>query len=132
MKFQLPLLFSLVISFFALCPGSKAADTTLDAKALHTLASGHTWRAKFYFSSLTFWSWNPDGSFCLDVNSESGKCDDTGTWKLDGDRLCYKTTWWGQTTGLGAGCIRVVGLDKGGYDAIQDNGMPQYNFSLVK
>jgi len=132
MKFQSPLPFSLALSLFVHCPGSWAADTTLDAKTLQTLASGHTWRAKFYFPTPTFWSWNPDGSFCLQVSGESGKCDDTGTWKLDGNRLCYETTWWGQTTGLGAGCIRVVALGKGSYDAIQDNGMSIYTFSLVK
>lgn len=132
MTIQSRLLFSLAISFLMLCAASQAADATLDAKAVQTLASGRMWRAKFYFPSPTYWSWKPDGTFCLRLENGTGDCADTGTWKLDGDRLCYRTTWWGQTTGLGAGCIRVVALGKDNYDAIQDNGMSIYKFSLVK
>lgn len=132
MKLHSRLVKSLAISLLAFCASTQAADTTLDAKAVRTLASGHTWRAKFYSPSPTYWSWRTDGSFCLRLDDETAKCSDTGTWKVDGDRLCYKTTWWGQTSGVGAGCIRVVALDKGSYDAVQDNGVSLFKFSLVK
>ena len=133
MKIRSRLQIPLMISLFALCAGLQAADATLDAKAAKSLISGHTWRQpQPHGNAILHWSWNSDGSVCLRTEGATGKCADTGRWKLDGGRLCYDLTWWGKSIGRDSACFRIS--DKGGkrYEALQDNGLTLFEFSVIE
>ena len=126
-----PLLTLAMISFFVLCVAFPAGAATLDAKAVRSLTSDRVWQMKLG-SGYVYWSWRSDGSVCLRVGENSGKCADTGTWKLADDHLCYELTWWGASGGYKSACFRVSEREKGWYDALQDNGLSLFEFSVMK
>jgi len=133
MKIHSRLLIVLMISFFAMCAGLHAEQATLGAEAAKSLISGHTWRQpQPHGSAILHWSWNSDGSVCLRTEGATGKCADTGRWKLEGGRLCYELTWWGESIGRKSTCFRVS--DEGGkrYKALEDNGFTLFEFSVVE
>jgi len=105
----------------------------LGAKAANDVISGRTWQAnKVAASGQSYWTWKSDGSVCLREGSKSGKCDDTGRWKLEGDRFCYELTWWGKSIGLDSACFRIADQGKGHYLGIKDNGLEGLSFSVLK
>lgn len=105
----------------------------LDAKAAKNLISNRTWQAnKVADSGYSYWSWKSDGSVCLRDGSKTGKCDDTGSWKLEDDRFCYELTWWGKSIGLDSACFRIADQGKGHYLGIKDNGLESLSFSVLK
>jgi len=116
----------------------KAKDTkaaTLDAKAAKSLTSDRVWQIKKPRGpGYDYWSWKSDGSVCVRLGEKTGKCADTGRWKLDGERLCYELTWWGETErgGLKSACFRISDQGKGHYGALQDNEMTLLEFSVIK
>ena len=110
---------------------TQAAAENLDAKAARSLISGRTWQMKLG-SGYAFWSWKSDGSVCLRVDDTDPKCADTGTWKLDGERLCYELTWWGKSGGYNVACFRISDQGKGRYGALQDNGLNLFEFTVAK
>ena len=121
-----------LIVMFALCTGTQAAAANLDAKAAKRLISGRIWQQNSRDGpGLNFWSWAPDGSVCLRTQRKNGKCADTGRWKLDGNRLCYDLEWGGLTHGAKSGCFRISEKGKGLYEALQDNGLTLFEFSVV-
>lgn len=112
---------------------STAAAAALDSKATSRLLAGHTWALKKPAGpGNDYMSWSADGSVCLRLGESTGKCADTGRWKLDGERLCYEFTWWGAESGMKSACFRVVALDKDRYGALQDNGLNLFEFSVAK
>lgn len=126
----------LLFAAFAVATVAIAKDAgqkILDAKAAKTLTSGRVWHAKNIMAEGFFsWSWKSDGSVCLRENEDRGKCLDTGTWKLDGDRLCYALTWWGVKGGFQSNCFRTADEGKGRYAWLSDNGLSTIKFSVVK
>ncbi|MDH3282356.1 MAG: hypothetical protein OEQ18_14670 [Gammaproteobacteria bacterium] len=133
MKIRSRLLIPFLISFFTLCASLQAAAATLDAKAARRLISDRMWQQKAPAGpGYIYWSWKSDGSVCLRTEDENGKCADTGRWKLDGDRLCYELTWWGASAGRKSACFRISDQGKGRYEALQDNGLTFFTFSVVK
>jgi len=124
---------AVLISFFALCTGIQAAAATLDAEAAKSLISGRMWQQpQPHGTGQLYWSWNADGSVCLRTDGKTSKCADTGTWKLGGDRLCYKLTWYGKASGRQSACFRISDKQKGLYEALQDNGLTLFEFSVVE
>ena len=117
-------------------PAAIAKDAerkVLDAKAAKTLTSGRMWHSKSISGSGFFsWSWKSDGSVCLRDNEDAGKCLDTGTWKLENDRLCYELTWWGASSGFKSNCFRIEDKGKGRYGWLKDNGLSVIEFSVAK
>jgi len=133
MKTWSRLLISFLISFFALLAGFQAAAATLDAKAARSLISDRMWQQKAGSGpGYNYWSWKSDGSVCLRTDAKSGKCADTGRWKLDAERLCYELTWWGASIGRKSACLRISDQGRGRYEALQDNGLTFFEFSVVK
>ena len=57
---------------------------------------------------------------------------DTGTWKLEGERMCYELTWWGAESGFKSSCYRITDLGKARYGALQDNGLIFFEFTVAK
>jgi Protein of unknown function (DUF995) len=127
------LLIPFLIPFFALCAGLPAAAATLDAKAAKSLISDRVWQQQRRTGSgFVYWSWKSDGSVCIRLEDKNSKCDDTGHWKLDGDRLCFEITWYLKSAGGNSACFRIVDKGKGRYEAISDNGLTFFEFSVVE
>ncbi len=133
MKIQTRLLIPLTISFFALCSGLQAQENFLDAKAARSLISDQTWQQKFMTGpGGVLWSWKSDGSVCLRTEGKNSKCADTGRWKLDRERLCYELTWWGASENRKSACFRISNQGLGYYNAIKDDGVTAFEFSVAK
>jgi len=133
MKIRSRLLIPFLIPFLTLCASLPAAAATLDAKAARSLISDRMWQQKAPAGpGYNYWSWKSDGSVCLRTDGKNSKCADTGSWKLDGDRLCYKLTWWGASIGRKSACFRISDQGQGRYEALQDNGLTFFTFSLAK
>jgi hypothetical protein len=114
----------------------KAKDTratALDAKAVKTLVANRVWQVtRPRGPGYDYWSWNSDGSVCLRLGEKSGKCADTGRWRLEGERFCYELTWWGESYGLKSSCFRISDQGRGRYGWLSDNELITYEFSVVK
>ena len=133
MKIPLRLVIPFLTSFLALAASLQAAAATLDSEAAKSLITGRMWQQpQPHGTGQLYWSWNSDGSVCLRTDGKTGNCADTGTWKLDGDRICYKLTWYGKTSGRQSACFRISDKQKGLYEALQDNGLTLFEFSVVK
>ena len=119
--------------FVAMLLALPAAAAVLDAQAAKSLTSDRTWQQKAPAGpGKVFWSWKADGSVCLRTDGKNSKCTDTGTWKLDGERLCYELTWWGESAGRKSSCFRISDQGKGRYEALQDNGLAFFEFSVAE
>lgn len=97
-KTLLAIAVSLVAAAGLATPFTALAESaaTLDAKAAKNLISDRIWQQKNpHGPGLKYWSWKSDGSVCLRTDDKTGKCADTGHWKLDGVRLCYDVAWAG-------------------------------------
>ena len=129
------LLIPFLIPFFTLCAGLPAAAATLDAKAAKSLISDRVWQQKYQSGpTFNYWSWKSDGSVCLQLRTydKTAKCTDTGRWKLEAERLCYELTWFGASQGRKAACFRIANQGEGRYEAISDNGLTFFEFSVVQ
>ena len=119
-----------------LAPAAIAKDAqgkVLDAEAAKSLISGRMWQAPIIGGpGHYYWSWKSDGSVCLRQNETTGKCLDTGTWKLKGNRLCYELTWYGAGLGLKSRCLRIVDEGNGRYRELEESGLATLKFSVVK
>ncbi len=126
---QLSILFALAASFSSM----HAIAANLDAAAAKLLTNDRMWQQQqAHGPGKLFWAWKSDATVCLRTDSKTGKCADTGKWKLDGDRLCYELTWYGKSSGRDSACFRVSDRGNGKYEAIQDNGIPLFEFSVLE
>jgi len=127
------LLVAMLIPLFALCSRLQAAEEILDAKAAGSLTSERTWQQpQAHGTGQIYWSWKSDGSVCLRTEGTTGKCADSGRWKLEGGRLCYDLTWWGKSVGRNSACFRISRKGEKRYEALQDNGLTLFEFSVVE
>lgn len=133
MNFRSRLLVSLPFVIVSLCVHHRATAEPLGAEKSKNLVSGHTWiRKPTNAVAVSYWSWNSDGTVCLRLFDKQGKCDDTGRWKMDGERVCYELGWWGGTWGIKSACFRVAELGKGQYAALEESGIVQFEFTVSK
>ena len=123
--------FRFALFILAMVPAMQLAAETLDANAARKLVSDRTWRQKPPSGpGYNYWTWKADGSVCLRLEDKRGKCADSGSWKLDGGRLCYELTWWAKSYGMTAACFRISSAGEGRFEALQDNGLPLFSFWL--
>ena len=87
---------------------------TLDAAEVRSLTMGRTWEAKAG-PTTSYWTWNADGTVCLRLNEKTGKCADTGKWRLDDERICYELTWYGEAYQLKSACFLIADKGAGRY-----------------
>ncbi len=75
---------SLLVSTMLFASPASAAD--LSADAVKNLVGGKMWMTERIADSRqpTYIEWKKDGTACLRLWKPSGKCDDSGTWKIDG------------------------------------------------
>jgi hypothetical protein len=126
---------ALLVSFFfsatLLARPSGAAD--LGADAVKSLLGGKMWKTEKMGQSnqLGSFEWKKDGMVCLRLgDNTSGKCDDSGTWRIDGARLCWEFTWWLKTYDMASACLGVAELGKGRYEAKMASGFKFMDFTV--
>jgi hypothetical protein len=124
---------ALLLLTFTLCVYEEATAATLDAAAVKVLVMDRTWQQpQAHGSGQLYWSWKSDGTVCLRTDDKVGKCADTGRWTLEGNRMCYELTWWGAGSGRKSACFRIDDQGNGRYEAIQDNGLGLFQFSVLR
>jgi len=122
-----------VLALAALLLPSQVFSATLDGEAARHLLSDRDMASKnIAGEGFYYWTWKADGSVCMRLQEKDGQCADTGTWKIERDRVCYAFTWWGKSDGFGTNCFRILEGTKGHYEAIQDNGMRLFEFTVGK
>lgn len=122
-----------VLATSVLVAATPVSSATLDGKAMRTLTSDQVWQVTSNRGpGRNYWAWKADGSVCLRVGEKTGKCTDTGHWKIEGDRLCYELSWWGATDGMKSGCVRIAEKGKAAYEALEESGVTRFEFSLAK
>lgn len=133
MRLKLHAVLLLIPLLLAPCATPQAAPAVLDAKAAASLLSDRLWHLKpTGAASVYYWTWKSDKTVCVRFEEQSTKCDDTGRWKFDGDHVCYELTWWGESLGFRSDCFRIVDRGKGSYEAIEDNGLTIFEFSVSR
>ena len=131
MRTSLQRVITSVILLSTLCGAPPASAATLDAKATKILVSDRMWQQKTSSGpNYRYWSWKSDGSICLRADDKTDKCGDTGHWKLDAERVCYDLRWGGLTYGVKSACFRITDQGKGRYQALQDNGLTLFEFTV--
>ena len=124
---------ALLLSTVTLCVYEEATAATLDAEAVKLLVTDRTWQQpQAHGSGQLYWSWKSDGTVCLRTEDKVSKCADTGRWTLGGNRMCYELTWWGASSGRKSACFRIDDQGNGRYEAIQDNGLSLFQFSVLR
>jgi hypothetical protein len=111
------------------------ASPELGADAVLKLVSGRTWLTEKILDSRNtgVMAWKKDGTVCLHIGGDaSGKCHDTGTWKMSGTRVCYQMTWWGKSQGILSECLGVADLGNGRYQARIPSGSRVWEFTLAR
>ena len=117
----------------AFCAATPVFAATLDAKAARSLISDRVWQQQRRTGSgFVYWYWKSDSSVCIRLEDKNSKCDDTGHWKLDGDRLCFEITWYLKSAGGNSACFRISSQGEGRYEAISDNGLTFFEFTVPK
>lgn len=108
-----------------------AAD--LGSDAVRKLVSGMMWSTEKMLNSnqLRSFDWKKDGTLCLRLGGTSGKCDDSGTWKIVGQRVCYELTWWMKSNDMMSACLGVADLGNGRYEAKLVSGTPFMQFTVA-
>ena len=117
----------------ALCAPLPAFAGIVDARVARDLVSDRVWQQKPSAGpNYRYWSWKSDGSICIRTDDKADKCGDTGRWKLDAERLCFDLRWGGLNRGMKSACFRITDQGKGRYEALQDNGLTLFEFTIVK
>ena len=113
--------------------GSGAAAQELDGGAVKDLALQGIWAAEE--DGFGYWSWNEDGSVCLRLYDPTGDCEDTGSWAIDRDFICYELEWWGEVYGQRDTCISVVAHEGKPYEVLIQDGpliSTMFHFTLLE
>jgi hypothetical protein len=110
---------SVGLVFLTMLSGSPSGAADLGSDAVQRLAAGKMWITKQIADSraLASFEWKRDGTVCLRLTETSGKCDDSGTWRIDDARVCWEFTWWAKSQGMTSACLSVAELGKGLYEA---------------
>ncbi len=118
----------------AMLAALPAGAKDLDADSVRKLASGKTWStAKMAQSTQPVsFEWKADGTVCLRLGETSGKCADSGTWKVVDQRICYEMTWWLKSYDLMSACLSVADLGHGSYEAKIPSGTSVFQFTVAK
>jgi hypothetical protein len=105
----------------------------LGSDAVRKLVSGTVWSTERMLNSnqLRSLDWKKDGTLCLRLGGTSGKCDDSGTWRIVGQRVCYELTWWMKSYDMASACLGVSDLGNGRYEAKLVNGTSFMQFTVA-
>lgn len=98
-----------------LSPSVQAKE--LDGAALLNVMLQGTWVVAYPHGN---WIWKKDGAVCLHLPGSDIECDDTGTWVMNDNVICYELTWWGGSSRKN--CITVQDLGEGRYETLHHGG----------
>lgn len=125
-----------LVAIIVVSSASVRADT-LDGESIRQLADNKIWAMKWAAcmggTCETFWDWHKDGSICaraIDAAKED-KCADDGTWRLDGNALCWELTWLGAGAGYKSRCVTVEPIDGGKYRTTRVGGIDATFFTFA-
>lgn len=120
--------------FAAMLVTLPAGAADLDAAAVRNLVSGKMWITEKLLNSsqLKSFDWKKDGTLCVRLGGTNGKCDDSGSWKLDGARVCYELSWWLKTQDMASACLDVADLGNGRYAANMSSGTRFMEFTVAR
>lgn len=119
--------------FLAILVGFQARADNLDTDSTKKVLLDKTWAVEeFDGPGHYYWAWNSDGTVCLRLHDETGDCDDTGSWTMNDGRICYELGWWGKADGMISECLRVSEPDQDRYEALLDNGLTLFKFSVLQ
>ena len=95
----------------AACLSVIAQVADIKSDQLKTLIGGHTIALAFYgdlsdAARTAYWDFKSDGKLCtrLTASPAGTKCADNGTWRMEGEVLCWQLGWLGKTDGFDAAC----------------------------
>lgn len=107
--------------------GNSAYAEALSEEESRALLNGTTWKmgvqGGFTVSNwVLYWDWKPDGSVCgrLLGAKKDDPCADIGQWRLEGNRLCWRYTWYNFFEDYKVGCVRIEGTGEKKYLAISE------------
>jgi len=128
--------YSLGLVFTAWLIALPVGAADLDANAVRALASGKTWSTNGFLESYSrgqavVFEWRADGAACVRLAGSTGKCDDSGTWKIVDQRICYELTWWLKQYDMSSECFGITDLGKGTYEAKLRNGSSIMKFTVA-
>ena len=104
----------------------------LDAAETEAVLLGGPWKATDTGAVYNYWIWDSAGTLCVKANDpQSESCDDTGSWKRDGNEVCYELQWWGKVYDLNRGCYRITKVESGGYAFIDPTGLAALRFTVL-
>lgn len=114
-------------------PTTQGEHKFMDATKVRAVASGKTWNTKsIWVGGHSYWNWNSDGSVCMRLFAQNGKCDDTGKWKMSSDLLCFELEWFGEFLGLKSACVGVADQGQGRYLGVDERGWTLFDFTVLK
>lgn len=113
---------------FLLGTPSVAAVEKLSGDNVAALLKDKAWEMTFS-EAATVWDWKNGGVVCArligNADRES-KCADEGTWRLEGDKLCWKLTWLSRGRPLNKQCVFVYRAASERFEArrVEKDGSP--------
>ncbi len=114
-----------LVTLFTVTP---VAAEPLDADSVKKVLVDRIWvQKKRAGPGENYWEWKADGSVCLRLFDKTGSCDDAGRWKLEADRICYEMGWWYWKSG----CVRISKLTAGWYEAVNDQKVRLFRFTVL-
>ena len=111
MGIKLTKVFGFVCAVFMLTAVQAQA---LGGADIMKLADRGTWQAEE--TEYGNWTWKEDHTVCFRISNQKGKCADTGSWKIDGNVICYELSWYGKSVGINKNCFTVRELGNGRYE----------------
>ncbi len=112
----------------------SAVAADLAPNAVAALVKGRTWATTrvLNYARTDTWEWRADGTVCLRLDRTDGKCDDSGSWTIDGPKVCYKLEWWQKSQDLSSACFSVADLGDGQYEAKLPTGSSVLRFRVSR
>ncbi len=122
----------IALAFIAPLAVAPAAADTLDSDSAKKVLN-RTWvQNNSGGPGAHYWTWKPDGTVCIRVyDAKQPNCDDVGQWTLEAGRVCYEIGWWSGGQADKSGCFRIAQPSNTRYQAVRDDGVPLFQFSML-
>jgi hypothetical protein len=125
----------MMVVFSLSLPLSASAAETLNAAEIEALVNDKTWEMRIgkRKDRMTFWDWKRGGTLCARILEapRADKCADDGQWRIEGDQLCWKLTWFGSAGGLKTQCVSIRRNPSGLFEAVAMTSAVQWFFEFA-
>ena len=125
-------LWTIALAFIAPLAVTSVAADTLDTDSAKQVLD-RTWvQNNSAGPGEHYWAWKPDGTVCVRLyDAKQPNCDDVGQWTLEAGRVCYEIGWWSGGQADKSGCFRIAQPSNTRYQAVRDNGVSLFQFSVL-